>query len=263
MLAGITALQDTIKEGHLDIFGQCYADPDDHLVVVAAVRVEDGETIAAGLTDMLNRLRGQAGLEGLQVGFEEHSGIEFHRIGFDTPEPARDAILGSESGFVFGCGPRSLWLGLGGEHTMETIGAVMTELVAAYEQPTQQAHSSNLRLVVNVNQLIQLGDAASSATSAAASEKKETAADSQLETKEPDGLRLESVSARRPGASPAQEAREASWRDTFAEGGDRIRVDYQPSDTGGRVRVELGEAFLKGIGRAIAIRLQGNGDSDR
>jgi len=263
VLAGITALQDTINEGHLDIFGQCYADPDDNLVVVAAVRVEDGETIAAGLADMLNRLQGQPGLKGLQIGFEEHSGIEFHRIVFDTPEPARDAILGPESGVVFGCGPRSLWLGLGGEHTMETIGSVMTELVAAYEQPTQQVRSSNLRLVVNVDQLIQLGDAASSATSAAASEKDEGAPETtELPKGKPKDNRRTSFSRRRRRDAKTQAAREASWRDTFAEGGDRIRVDYQPSDTGGRVRVELGEAFLKGIGRAIAIRLQGNSDSE-
>jgi len=146
---------------------------------------------------------------------------------------------------------------------METIGSVMTELVAAYEQPTQQVRSSNLRLVVNVDQLIQLGDAASSATSAAASEKDEGAPETtELPKGKPKDNRRTSFSRRRRRDAKTQAAREASWRDTFAEGGDRIRVDYQPSDTGGRVRVELGEAFLKGIGRAIAIRLQGNSDSE-
>lgn len=248
----LTALQETLNEGHLDLFGQCYADSEGHLVVVGALRVLEGETIAAGLNDMLQRLQDQDGLETLQIGHADHAGIQFHRIEFDDPDPGRDAVLGPHAGFVFGSGPRSMWFGLGGDETMDTVAAVMDQLQTAYENPTQVTRSTNMRIVVNIDQLIQLGETAEAGTAAASAESRDSEpAEDSAPADEKNAL---PSSRRRERRLASAAARQASWKETFAEGGDRVRLDFQPTKQGGRLRIELGEAFLKGFGRAIAIR---------
>jgi len=263
VLAGLTAIQDTFREGHLDVFGQCYADSDDKLVVAGAVRVLEGETIAAGLSDFLNRVQGQDGLDSLQINIDEHAGIQFHRIGLGAGIPGVNTVLGLDPGVIFGCGPRSMWFGLGGDETLQTVGGAIDQLQAAYEQPTQPAHSSTMRLVVNIDQLIRLGDAAKTSADIdkdAAEQKTESATDNDPPQKPQSRKRRGNIGRQRQIAAETRSERMASWRKTFAEGGDRIRMDFQPTDSGSRFRLEFGEAFLKGIGRAITIRHQANED---
>lgn len=265
VLAGLTAIQETFREGHLDVFGQCYADSDDKLVVAGAIRVLDGETIAAGINDFLARAQGQDELNSMQMNVDEHAGIQFHRIGLGLSFPGVHAILGQDPGFIFGCGPRSLWFGLGGDETPRIVGEVMAQLQAAYEQPSEPARSSTVRLVVNVDQLIQLGEAARSANE---EEEDEIESEQQTESTSSDDSPRSSRTRRRRGgfrrqrqiSAETRDARMASWRDTFAEGGDRIRMDFHPTDNGSRFRIEFGEAFVKGIGRAISIRHKANTD---
>lgn len=253
--AALTALQDTIREGHVDLFAQCYSDSDGHLVAVAALRVLDGDIIATGLSDLLIRVQDRDELGTLQMGVGEHAGIQFHRIGFDDAAPGRDAVLGTDAGLTFGCGPRSAWFGLGGEQTLETMTGVMDQLAAAYEAPTTAAHSSAFRLVVNIHQLIELGETAGAANAAADSD-----SDGEQEAPTADGANPDEGQTRRQRrrrrARATRAARRSEWKRTFSEGGDRVRIDFQPTKHGGRTRIELGEAFLKGIGRAITVTLQ-------
>jgi len=262
VLAGLTAFQDTFREGHLDAFGQCYADSDDKLVVAGAIRIVDGETIAAGMIDFLTRAQDQDELDTLQMNVDEHAGITFHRIGLGVSSPGVHAVLGSDPGFIFGCGPRSFWFGLGGNETSKIVGDVMQQLQAAYEQPTEPARSSTVRLVINVDQIIQMTEAAD------ASNKDEDHSEADSASAQNDDSPTRSRPRRRRGvfgrqrqiARETRDARMASWRDTFAEGGDRIRMDFHPTDNGSRFRMEFGEAFIKGIGRAITIRHKANVD---
>ncbi len=265
VLAGLTALQETFIEGHLDAFGQCYDDSRGNLVVVGAVRVLEGETVAAGLTDILNRLQGMEGLESLQIGCEDHAGIQFHRIGFGDSGPGRNAVLGPNSGIVFGSGPRSMWFGVGGDETMDIVSSVMDQLQAAYEKPSQSVNSSIMRIVININQLIQLWETVGQAQIKNAKARHAEGGEGAplVETGE---SRFDDD--RNGKANPKVEAegrdrvrnqlhtRQTSWRKTFSEGGDQIRADVQPTRSGVRMRIEFGEAFLKGFGRAITRRAQ-------
>ncbi|MCH2202924.1 MAG: hypothetical protein MK102_13205 [Fuerstiella sp.] len=253
VVAGLTALQDTFKKGHLDAFGQCYTDEDGNPVVIASVRVRHGETIAAGLNDILSRLQGQHNLETLRINIAEHAGIRFHRIGFSESERGRVGFPGSNNGLVFGCGSRSFWLGLGGEQTIHVVSSVIDQLQAAYEQPAQRAHSSNIRLIVNISQLIQLIETARVTNSADATVSDRT--DKEPDTVTPGDRNSRQRNGRRQ-FSATRRARRTAWRKSFAEGGDRIRIDYHPTKNGVRFRVEFGEAFLKGIGRAITVTRQ-------
>lgn len=135
---------------------------------------------------------------------------------------------------------------------MDTVSAVMDQLQAAYDNPTEVARSSNMRIVVNIDQLIQLSETAQAGTTTANTESKDSA--SAEENNEADDSNSRPLSRRRQRRSASAAARRASWKETFAEGGDRVRLDFQPTKHGGRLRIELGEAFLKGFGRAITIR---------
>ena len=267
VLAGLTALQETFREGHLDAFGQCYDDSRGKLVVVGAVRVLEGETVAAGLTDMLSRLKGMEGLEALQIGYGygEHAGIRFHRMGLGDSDPERDAILGPNSGVVFGSGPRSMWLGVGGDETMDVISSVMDQLQAAYEKPSQPVRSSSMRIVVNINSLIQLAESAERAQTESRKTSRTRvdvidAFDGTEESTVDRGTVQRADIGSQDQSRQEHRTRPASWRKTFAEGGDRVRVDFQPLKSGARMRLEFGEAFLKGFGRAIARRTQSDSE---
>ena len=266
VFAALTSLQETLQDGHLDVFGQCYKDSNGQLVVVAALRVLGGETIAAGLTDMLNRLQGQDGLENLQIGYGEHAGVQFHRIGFGDADVGRMAILAADTGLIAGCGPRSMWFGIGGDETLDTVSGVMDSLLAAYEQPTQLARSSNTHIVVNLNQIIELVQTERAASRVADAESNDTendVAEESTDESSSDGSRATRQQARRQRFRKQRQARQNSWMKTLAEGGDRIRMDFQPTKRGARWRLEFGEAFLKGIGRAVAVSLNpGIGDKD-
>jgi hypothetical protein len=266
VFAALTSLQETLQDGHLDVFAQCYKDSNGQLVVVAALRVLGGETIAAGLTDMLNRLLGQDGLKNLEIAYGEHAGVQFHRIGFGDTDVGRMAILGEDPGLVAGCGPRSMWFGIGGTETLNTVGGVMDSLLAAYEQPTQATRSSNTRIVVNLNQIIQLVQTERAASQAAVPESnniENDVAEESTEESSPDGSGAPRRQARRRRFRQQREARQNSWVETLAEGGDRIQMDFQPMKRGARWRLEFGKAFLKGIGRAVAVSLNpGIGDEE-
>ena len=244
VLAALTSLQETFQKGHLDAFGQCYLDSEGRLVVVGAGRVVDGELIALGLQDMLSRIEGQDWTDNLQLGVSEHAGIRFHRIGFGNTDPRLNAVLGSDSGVIFGCGPRSIWFGLGGEETVDTVAAVMDHLQLAYEQPSRQFPSATVRFIINVASLIQLIESAESNAAGTQAEEEE-----EIIAAEAGGDR------RRRPFRERQEERETVWRETLAEGGDRIRMELHPTKHGSRFRMEFGEAFLKGMGRAIAVTL--------
>jgi len=266
VFAALTSLQETLQDGHLDVFAQCYKDSNGQLVVVAALRVLGGETIAAGLTDMLNRLLGQDGLKNLEIAYGEHAGVQFHRFGFGDTDVGRMAILGADPGLVAGCGPRSMWFGIGGDETLDTVSGVMDSLLAAYEQPTQLARSSNTHIVVNLNQIIELVQTERAASRVAVAESNNTendVAEESTDKSSSDGSRATRQQARRQRFRKQRQARQNSWMKTLAEGGDRIRMDFQPTKRGARWRLEFGEAFLKGIGRAVAVSLNpGIGDKD-
>ena len=263
VLAGLTVLQETFMEGHLDVFGQCYNDSQGNLVLVGAIRVLHGDTIAAGLADILNRLQGTDGLESLEIGCGEHAGIRFHRIGFDAGGPGLSAILGQNSGVVFGSGPRSMWFGVGGDKTIDVVSSVMDQLQAAYEKPSQSVNSPLARIVINVNQLIQLAEITNvRARGAEAGENTpQFKTDESTNGDHSNGRPDRTPTAENPDIpSKKQQAGPSSWRKTFSEGGDQIRADVQPTRTGARMRIVFGEAFLKGIGRAITRRTQSRND---
>lgn len=315
---GITALQQTLSEGHLDTFAQFYTDSSDKLAIVTAMRVKDGEAMSLGIQDLLSRVnsagppvantneadRLASGISqtvqeiqkrcDLEIGFAQHKDVTFHRIKLKSNAgPFMDVVnevFGKDAGITIGCGSSTVWGCIGGEDSFATLKGVIDELDHALNNPTERTTPASFRVIVNVNQLIQMQERLSgsiAATRAKSAADDKAAATAAAESK-PTAPRAGSTSAAAPVEGTAvateggrggrggpgqagpggqnrgafaqrqaeQNARNAKiFRDTMAEGDDRIEIDFRPTKSGGRMRVRLEAGFVKIVGRLIAAQV--------
>ncbi len=260
LFAALTAMQETVSEGHIDMFGQFYNDSDGKLAVTGALRVRDGEAIASGVENMLNRLRDKDDLGDLTIGYNQHNGVTFHRLEFKNPDPGAVAIFGAKPGITVGCGARSMWMCVGGEESFATLTGVMDELVEAYENPTERQSPASMSLVVKINELIALGKSAGSANQEARAERLAAETKEAVPNQQP---AAEGAGGRGRGGAGNQrvnqwrERRDASNKlfvEALAEGQDTIHMTARPTDKGMRMRLNLEEGFIRGVGRMIGSR---------
>lgn len=270
---GLSAIQKSLEVGHVDVFAQFYRDTSDKLAIVGAIRVEDGDAMGAGLLDGLTRLKDveqikRAGT--LQIGSGEHQGITFHRLIFAEQAPGAVEVFGSDVGLTVGVGARSMWAVLGGEPSWGTLQAVMDQLEEANQSPQEFRTPPNFRVIVNVNQLVEMATNADTAGKKARELKaSRTAAEAALaapQTPAAPESKPAPVVTDTDGNSDRRARRQAAFarrrerggqifRETMAEGDDRIEVDSRLTETGARVRVRLEEGFVKIFGRLLASRL--------
>lgn len=270
----LSALQTTLDDGHIDTFAQFYTDADDKLAIVGALRLQDGDAVAAGLQDVLSRLQDVPDLQqagDLEIGHGQHLGITFHRLTLkDQPQPATE-VFGQNVGFTVGSGTRAVWFCIGGEQSFGTLKGVMDQLEQALQSPQERSAPANFRVIVNVNQLVQMQQRLESSMSAARQQAAAAAtaeagavaaAEAAAAPAEPQALagpgRDDNAARRARGAAERARRRDEGgriFRETMAEGDDRIEVDFRPTETGGRMRVRLEEGFVKIFGRLITLRL--------
>lgn len=255
---GITALKQTVSEGHLDLFSQIYRDANEKIAVVGALRVEDGEAVAAGLQDLLMRLRDQKDIGEIEIAHREHSGVAYHRIAFDNPDAGAYELFGAKPGFMIGGSARSIWFCIGGEGSFDVLKGVMDELVAAYDNPTERVSPAPMSITMHVSDLIELVQGAEAAN------RKER--EKSLET---DEAKFEEVTKElnAPAAKPDerqqrfQEFRERRRKEreqrrdilveTLAEGDDMIHIEFRPVDDGMRIRARFDSGFVRAVGKMI------------
>jgi len=164
-----------------------------------------------------------------------------------------------------------VWAVLGGEDSWSTLKAVMDQLEAANQSPQEFRTPPNFRIIVNVNQLVEMATIADTAGKKAR-EAKEQAAGAEAAAKvalaSPQvpaeagangnrGLVIKGDNprdARRAAFARRQEQGGKIFRDSLAEGDDRIEIDSRLTETGARVRIRLEEGFVKIFGRILASR---------
>lgn len=266
---GLSAVQKTLEVGHVDLFAQFYRDSSDKLAIVGASRVEEGDAMGAGLLDALTRLKDvkeitQVG--DLQIGSGEHQGITFHRLVFKQQAAEAVEVFGKDVGLTFGVGSRSMWFVIGGEGSYSTMTGVMDQLEEAVQSPQDFRTPPSFRVIVNVNQLVEM---ATSADAAGKKDRESQAAfanpESALDTGSPKPAAPAETGAARSGGNQ-REARRAAmqrrrerggeiFRETLAEGDDRIEIDSRLTETGARMRIRLEEGFVKIFGRLLASNL--------
>ena len=258
----ISALQSTAREGHLDVFGQFYRDSADKLAIVGALRLQDGDAVAAGLVDFLMRIQGKGDADNIEIGAYEHAGISFHRVLIENPDAGAIELFGDDGGITFGCGPRSIWACVGGGESFDTLTGVVDELTAAYENPTDREIPASMRLVVHTTQVIDLAQGAGAANRAARAEAAAEDKDDSSDAK--DTVERTAEISKKPnfgtqqgrGARRRQRRAEAGQmlQEALAEGDDRIQVEFRPTDNGMRMRSHFDLGFVRGVGRIIGSR---------
>lgn len=261
----LTALRDTARERHLDVFVQFYRDSEDKLAVIGAMRVQDGEAVAIGLQDLLTRFQGredEMDTGEITIAAKEHAGISFHKLEFKNPDAGAIQLFGTDPGVVFGAGSRSIWACVGGEAAFDTLTGVMDELTSAYDNPIDREIPAAFRVVLNFTEFKGLIDAAEKANreSRDATSAESTASASPVEEEQAQPAGGPERGGRRPGQDGRQrwrERRDANNRmmlETLAEGDDRIQLDFRPTDKGMRIRFQFEMAYVKAIGRVLGAR---------
>lgn len=269
----LSAVQKTLEEGHIDVFAQFYRDSSGKLAIVWASRLVEGDAVAAGLLDVATRLREVDEIKkagDLQIGAAEHHGITFHRLTFAAQPPEAVAVFGDNVGITLGVGSTAVWGVIGGQESLATLTSVMDKLEEAVANPTERRMPPNFRIIVNVNQLVEMATIADTAGSNAREAKeKEAAAKTATESSlsEPKVAPVEAPAEVAPaGRNGGREGRRAEltrrrarggeiMRETLAEGDDRIEIDSRLTETGARMRIRLEEGFVKIFGRLIAAQI--------
>ena len=266
----LSAVQKTLEERHVDVFAQFYRDSSGKLAIVWAARLLEGDAMAAGLLDAANRLKDvdevkKAGE--LQIGSAEHLGITFHRLIFAEQAPEAIAVFGEKIGITVGIGSTAIWGVLGGEESVAVLTGVMDKLEEAVQSPTERRTPPNFRVIVNVNQLVEMATIADTAGKKERAEKEQAAgaaATAELKARaigEPapttpaDGGGNGNREGRRAAMERRRDRGGKIMRDTLAEGDDRIEIDSRLTETGVRVRIRLEEGFVKIFGRLIAAQI--------
>ena len=266
----LTAVQKTLEEGHADVFAQFYRDSAGKLAIVWASRVVEGDAIAAGLLDAATRLREVDDIKkagDLQIGAAEHLGVTFHRLTFAAQAPEAVAVFGDNVGITLGIGSTAVWGVIGGQESLATLTSVMDKLEEAVQNPTERRTPPNFRVIVNVNQLVEMATIADTAGSNARAEKEKeaaakAAAEASLDAPKPAPVEppINSFDGGNRNARRAEFARRRErggkiMKETLAEGDDRIEIDSRLTETGVRMRIRLEEGFVKIFGRLIAAQI--------
>jgi len=295
----MTAIQKTLQEGHMDIFAQFYRDSAGKLAIVWAGRVQDGEAINSGAMDVLTRLKDIEQVQNmgeLQINSGEHHGVMLHRLTFAAQPPEAVAVFGDNVGMTMGMGATAIWGVIGGDESTATLKSVMDKLEEAQATAADQRTPPNFRVIINVNQLVEMAEIAREVSMTRRQEREAEAgaeaALAQTPAETPPGARAASspgadagAGAAAPGGpgagrgfgrgggrgrggfqlNPAQAAamqrRAERGRgiilETLKEGDDRIEIDSRLTETGARLRVRLEQGFVKMFGRLVANGISG------
>jgi hypothetical protein len=264
----LTAVQKTIEERHLDVFAQFYRDSSGKLAIVWASRVVDGDLINAGFQDALIRLRDVEDVKkagDLQVGSGEHQGVNFNRLVFAAQPSEAVAVFGNNIGLTVGFGARTCWGVIGGDESFSTLKMVMDRLEEASQNPVERTTPPSFRAIFNVNQLIEFASIAETAGQKARTEREQAAAAADLAqtTLEKPPAATSAAEGGQPSGNSRREGRRGGrqqrrdrggeiFKETLAEGDDRIEIDSRLTETGMRTRIRLEEGFVRVFGRLIA-----------
>lgn len=210
-------LADTAEAGIIDGFFRFQGSEPGETVVLAAVRVVNGnrasETIGdlIKLTNARNSANGRNSDDEVQLNYDSYQGVTFHRIQPSTLPPAMERTFGEDTAFYIGSGERTLWFVMGGEKAIPAAHDVIDRILNPGSQPVV-TNTAPFRFTLNMSQWLSLW------------------ADPERE--------------RQGFGKQAAE--------TFEQGDDKIIADMTPKDNGIRYRIRFEEGFVKLIGIALA-----------
>jgi hypothetical protein len=206
------------------------------------------------------------------------------------------AVFGDNVGMTMGMGATAIWGVIGGEESTATLKSVMDKLEEAQATAADQRTPPNFRVIINVNQLVEMAEIAREVSMTRRQEREAAAGAEALFAQTPTDTPAPAApgagAAPAPGAgaaaaggpgagrgfgrgagrgrggfqpNPAQAAamqrRAEQGRsiamETLKEGDDRIEIDSRLTETGARLRVRLEQGFVKMFGRLVANGISG------
>jgi len=212
------SLRETVKEGTFDMFAQFLGEPPKKMVLVGGLKIKLGHTFSASLTKLLQdpTVRNSPGMSELELNVASHKEIIIHRMRGDRGERAS-----RQEEAIYGETP-SFFVGAGPNAIWFALGGedALTTLKDTIDKVAESHKGPPSRLA----------NAPFRFTMHPRSWIDMAPVDQQ-------GRFLEAVRA-------------AFGKDDF------IRVEFRPTETGGRTRIEFDEGFLRLIGSAIARRIE-------
>jgi len=205
-------LAETAEAGTLDLFARMQQVSSDRAVIMASIRVINGNTAAVTIADLLELLKSrESDNVEIALNVDSYRGVNFHQL-IPTKQSENDQrIFGEDWSMYFGAGERTLWFVLGGEEALPTVHTAIDKILDPASQQSLP-DAAPFRFTLNMSEWMSLFE-------------------------NPD----------RPRREFGQKVAE-----TFAEGDDRIIADMTPKENGIRYRIRLEEGFVKIVGIAIA-----------
>ncbi len=207
------AIDATIQSGHMDFCMQFAAPEEGRFVLLGGVRIVGARTFGESLARLLNALRDDPDVAAIELNVDSHEGIAFHRLkGKDASAQDQRTFGGAPSLYV-GCSDRALWFAIGTQGSTAYLKPVIDAVQRAESEPPATTNNAPFQLIARISQWMQI-----------------------------------------PG--PDRGDKGPSWRrqlvdEAFSGEDDALRIDVRPTETGGRIRIQFDEAFL----RFIALRV--------
>lgn len=209
----ISPLTATIDNGHIDVFAQ-FREADTRFVLIGGLRLVGGETFAAGLRDVLGKLRLSDSAPVIELDVDRHQDVVFHRLGGDAVREQDRRLYGDNSSIYLGSGRRTLWFAIGGPDALLELKSAMDTLANAEGDPPSRDPMVPFQIVLHADRWTQLP----------ASE---------------DGR---------------EQVRQELSREAFAADNDTLRFEIRPTDDGIVIRAKLDAGFVRLLALTLSRR---------
>ncbi|MAG92899.1 MAG: hypothetical protein CMJ48_04030 [Planctomycetaceae bacterium] len=208
------SLKATAKNGHVDLFIQMLGEPPQKFVLVGGVRVEKDAQMAASMAKILERVRDKegGGIAELELNVDSHNDVAIHRVRGSGTSRSDERLYGKERALYVGAGNKAIWFAVGGDEALPALKAAMDKVLEPRRPGENKDPDTPLQVIMNMGTWIAM-----------------SAGD------EGGGGRFREVAS-----------------DAFAKGGQTLRVEVKPTESGARMRVTFEEGFIRLIGLSIS-----------
>jgi hypothetical protein len=216
------------------VFVQMRGKPPGKFVLVGGARVEKSGVLAESIVQVLQRLQEKRdpSLSELELNIASYEGVKFHRIKGGTMSARDRRLYGDDSAMYIGAGEGALWFAVGGVGALDALRDVVMTVVEPRKPGENKDPNAPFQLVMNLSSWLEM------------TAPSDTGAD---------------LPAAPEGANERLIARRNRFRklaaDAFAQGGDKLRLEVKPTETGAHLRVTLEEGFVRLLGLAISSRV--------
>lgn len=150
----VDSLQATVDAGHLDVCLQFRSLETGRFALVGALHVVGGETLAAGLTELLTALQSEASGFDIALEVARHSEVALHRVRARNQDGQNRRVYGDQAALFVGASARTLWFAAGSSQALRELEAAMDRVAAtAAEPPSRQPP---IQLLTNVSSWLAL-----------------------------------------------------------------------------------------------------------